>query len=342
MTQDNPRPEGSGKKFSASFITGAIALVFLVTGYQTALFVHRAATARIIANRDAPDTVYVVDRALAREILEEMYGESGSSGTGVYSGGSSIRGTSGSFGSFHEGSSTSSTSGSGTSSATGSVVVRRNSQHSPQAQKVREQNAPRSFECFPFDPNTVSVEDLQRLGFTLKQAQSIDNYRSKGGRFRRKSDFAKSYVVADSVYERLEPYINIPLLDINAADSAAFDALPGIGPYFAAKMVSYRAELGGYSFKEQLMDIRGFDEDKFAGLEDLIRVGSHPAFPLWTAPEDSLKLHPYISSYAAHGIVLYRKSNPHSAWTVEGLARAGILPSDLASKLSRCLIVPAE
>ena len=320
MTQDNPRPEGSGKKFSASFITGAIALVFLVTGYQTALFVHRAATARIIANRDAPDTVYVVDRALAREILEEMYGGPGPAGSGR------------------------SMSGTGASSVapSGDVAVRRNAQHSPQAQKVREQNAPRSFECFPFDPNTVSVEDLQRLGFTLKQAQSIDNYRSKGGRFRRKSDFAKSYVVADSVYERLEPYINIPLLDINAADSAAFDALPGIGPYFAAKMVSYRAELGGYSFKEQLMDIRGFDEEKFVGLEDLVRVGSHPAFPLWTALEDSLKLHPYISSYAAHGIVLYRKSNPRSAWTVEGLARAGILPSDLASKLSRCLIAPAE
>lgn len=328
MTQDSwsHRPEGSEKKLSASFITGAIALVFLVTGYQTALFVHRAATARIVAGRDAPDTVYVIDRALARELLVEMYG---------------VEGDRVSF-SEDQSSSVGSDSSYRRYTASGDVAVRHNAQHSPSAQKVREQNAQRSYECFPFDPNTVSVEDLQRLGFTLKQAQSIDNYRTKGGRFRRKSDFAKSYVVADSVYERLEPYINIPLIDINAADSAVFDALPGIGPYFAAKMVSYRAELGGYSFKEQLMDIRNFDEDKFAGLEDLIRVGPHPAYPLWTALEDSLKLHPYIGSYAAHGIVLYRGSNPRSAWTVDRLCAAGILQPDLAAKLSRCDIAPVE
>ena len=84
----------------------------------------------------------------------------------------------------------------------------------------------RNVESFPFDPNTVSVEDLCRLGFSLKQAPSIDNYRRKGGRFRRKSDFAKSYVVSDSIYRRLEPYVDIPLVDLNEADSAAFDALP--------------------------------------------------------------------------------------------------------------------
>ena len=54
---------------SASFTTGAIALVFLILGYQVALFVHKAAVTRMAANRDHPDTVYVIDRALAEEIL---------------------------------------------------------------------------------------------------------------------------------------------------------------------------------------------------------------------------------------------------------------------------------
>ncbi|MBR4741147.1 MAG: hypothetical protein IK074_08300, partial [Bacteroidales bacterium] len=44
---------------SASFITGSIALVFLIIGYQVALFVHKAAVTRLVANRDQPDTVYV-------------------------------------------------------------------------------------------------------------------------------------------------------------------------------------------------------------------------------------------------------------------------------------------
>ena len=103
--------------------------------------------------------------------------------------------------------------------------------------KVPAQPQQRKVENFPFDPNTVSQQDLQRLGFSEKQAASIVNYRAKGGRFHRPSDFAKSFVVADSVFRRLEPYISIPQIDINAADSAAFDNLPGIGPYYAAKMV---------------------------------------------------------------------------------------------------------
>ena len=61
-----------GKRQSSpksSFTVGAIALVFLVIGYQVALVVHTAAVSRVVADRDRPDTVYVVDRALAEQVL---------------------------------------------------------------------------------------------------------------------------------------------------------------------------------------------------------------------------------------------------------------------------------
>lgn len=133
----------------------------------------------------------------------------------------------------------------------------------------------RKVENFPFDPNTVSQQDLQRLGFSEKQAASIVNYRAKGGRFHRPSDFAKSFVVADSVFKRLEPYISIPQIDINAADSAAFDNLPGIGPYYAAKMVEYRENIQGYTYPEQLLDIWNFGQERLDGLLDLIVIGEY-------------------------------------------------------------------
>ena len=46
------------KKTTNSFVFGAIALVFTVLGYQTALLVNYAATTRIIADRDCPDNVF--------------------------------------------------------------------------------------------------------------------------------------------------------------------------------------------------------------------------------------------------------------------------------------------
>ncbi|MBR5076774.1 MAG: helix-hairpin-helix domain-containing protein [Bacteroidales bacterium] len=274
------------KNSSASFKVGAIALAFLIIGYQAALVVSRASRLRIEANRDRPDTVYIVSGELPIAHSE---------------------------------------------------TLRRNAPHSEYVQAYRRQT--RRVESFRFNPNTVSVEDLIRLGFSEKQAQAIDNYRQKGGRFRRKSDFAKSFVVADSVYRRLEPYINIPRLDLNAADSAALDALPGIGPYYAARIVSYRAELGGYSYPEQLMDIYRFDREKYDGLKDLVFC-SHPTpFGLWSLPADSLRWHPYIRSWqAARSIVLFRDNTPREDWTVEALGAAGILPEEDARRLARCVI----
>ena len=56
---------GKEKKtgLSESFVIGVIALVFLIIGYQTAMFVHHAAVMKITAERDEPDTVYVFKTA---------------------------------------------------------------------------------------------------------------------------------------------------------------------------------------------------------------------------------------------------------------------------------------
>lgn len=276
---------------SESFIVGVIAIVFLIVGYQTALFVHQAAAMKIAANRDEPDTVFVY---MPRE----------------------------------EGSQEADT-------------VRRNAVHSPRVEAVRRSMPRKNVETFRFDPNTVSVEDLCRLGFSPKQAQAIDNYRKKGGCFRRKGDFAKSYVVSDSVFRRLEPYIDIPLVDLNLADSAAFDALPGIGGWFASKIIAHRQALGGYSYKEQLMDISRFDRAKYDALSDLVTVSPEHVrpYPLWSLPADSLRLHPYIGNYeTARAIVLYRETTPKDQCTVESLFNTGILSEDDAKKLAKCLI----
>jgi DNA uptake protein ComE-like DNA-binding protein len=220
-------------------------------------------------------------------------------------------------------------------------VDRKESNHSPKAKEVRRTYAKRMVESFRFNPNLVSKEELERLGFSEKQAQSIINYREKGGRFHRKEDFAKSFVVSDSIYQRLESFIEIPLLDLNLADSAAFDALPGIGPYFATKMVAYRNELGGYSSKEQLLNIWKFDEEKLQKISDLVFVDSKfsGAYPLWTLPADSLRLHPHIRSWTtARNIVLYRQSTPKSKWTLTALHENGVLSTEQFIALSRCEI----
>lgn len=303
MRKDDEKKKG----ITESFVMGVIALVFLLTGYQTALFVHRAAVTRIAASRDSPDTVYIYKEGAVAAAVE--------------------------------------VTGSAAPVRIAERVVHKSSEHPPRVEAVRRSLPFKEAESFSFDPNTASVEDFCRLGFTVKQAESIDNYRKKGGRFRRKSDFAKSYVVSDSIFRRLEPYIDIPLLDLNLADSAAFDALPGIGGWFAARMLEHRDALGGYSYIEQLMDIKNFDKEKFDALSDLVTVerGRVRPYPLWSYPADSLRLHPYIKDYqTARAIVLFRENARPSELTVEALAASGVLSADDASRLSRCVIASPE
>ena len=310
-------PQKNQKKndgpLTASFITGAIALVFLIIGYQVALFVHKVSVTRLVANRDQPDTVYVYLPAESSERIPSedtpfVANKRDDTPRGVFPG----------------------------------RTVRKNAQHSPEAVKVREKAAPRPVESFRFNPNTVSLEDLQRLGFSEKQAQSIDNYRQKGGRFRRAEDFAKSYVVADTVFDRLAPFIDIPKLDINRADSTALLDLPGIGPFFAGKVVQYRKQLGGYSSVEQLLEIWHFDQDKLDGIRDLITCSAPQPYPIWTLSEDALARHPHISRAEAHSIVLYRDHHAPAECTLEGLHKAGILSEDHYQGLSRCLLEVAN
>ena len=283
------------EKMNSAFKTGAVALAFLIIGYQVALFVHQASVEAIVAQESAS--------APAAEAAAPLPAPAA-----------------------------------GSPGASAASAPARAARSREVREEIVRKYTPRTVESFPFDPNTASPEDLQRLGFSEKQAASIINYREKGGRFHRASDFAKSFVVADSVFKRLEPYITIPLLDINAADSAAFDNLPGIGPYYAAKMVEYRDSLKGYSYPEQLLDIWNFGQERLDGLLDLIETGPSTPYPLWTLPEEELRKHPYIDAHSAHSIVLFRENSPAGQLSVENLIKAGILDPDKGGKLAGCRI----
>lgn len=331
--------KGEKKKpgLPASYVTGAVGLIFIILAYQAAVFINRAAVSAIMALRERPDTVYVVDSALAARLLGGGVDPPPAGGV-PKTDGASAPGTA---------AVASASPGEAASSRHGKVTVARQGRHEAVISSPAPSSARRSVrhaENFRFDPNTAPAEDLMRLGFSEKQAAAIVNYRNKGGRFRRKSDFAKSFVVSDSVFRRLEAWIDIPLTDLNAADSAAFDDLPGIGGAFASRMAAYRTRLGGYSFKEQLLEIYGFDRERFDALADLVEVRPEtaPAYPLWLLPEEKLAEHPYIGRRAARGIVLYRENNPPEKWTVDALEAAGVLDSGPAGKLRRCFILDSR
>ena len=195
----------------------------------------------------------------------------------------------------------------------------------------------RTYESFAFDPNTVSVADLQRLGLSERQAESIENYRSKGGRFRSKEDFRKMYVVSDTLFARLEAYIDIPKLELNRADSAALVALRGIGPYYARKILDYRERLGGFVDAAQLLEIDGLDADRLAGFSEDVTVDAKKIrkIDLWHASDTVLARHPYIGAKGARSVLRYRQLYDSARWTLPDLAKERALPPENIEKLKK-------
>lgn len=200
------------------------------------------------------------------------------------------------------------------------------------------QGEPKQLELFPFDPNTADSTQLLRLGLQPWQVRNIYKYRAAGGIYREPSDFARLYGLTLKQYRQLEPYIRIsedyqpaarfiskdvtmeerdtmryPVklqpqerIVLNTADTAQLRKVPGIGHYFARKIVEYRERLGGYVCVQQLLEIENFPDTavNYFIIPDDTQLRK---LNLNRLSLNELKRHPYISFYQARAIVDYRR-----------------------------------
>lgn len=181
-----------------------------------------------------------------------------------------------------------------------------------------------NIELFPFNPNDLPPEKWEKLGLRPWQIKVIKNFESKGGVFYSKNDFKKMYCISESEYETLEPYIVIPekskpikpdkpnyekpkiqLVELNSADSATLTSLPGIGGVFATRIIKYKNLLGGFANKEQLLEIYGFNNERFEKIKDFVYVNpeSINKIDINKISVNELKKHPYLDYYSAKSII---------------------------------------
>ena len=62
------------------------------------------------------------------------------------------------------------------------------------------------------------------------------------------------------------------LIDLNSGTAQDFDALPGIGPVLAERIVSWRTEHGRFASVDQLREVSGVGEAKFQSIRSKVRV----------------------------------------------------------------------
>ena len=92
---------------------------------------------------------------------------------------------------------------------------------------------------------------------------------------------------------------------LNVADTTMLKKVPGIGSYYARRIVGYRDRLGGFAHVEQLLEIEGFPEEALAFFD----IGNGPTrhLNLNKLSLSQLRSHPYINFYQAKAIVDRRR-----------------------------------
>ena len=65
---------------------------------------------------------------------------------------------------------------------------------------------------------------------------------------------------------------DFPQVDLNTATAEELDTLPGIGESLARRIIAYREANGPFGSIEEIMEVSGIGEAKFAELEDRVTV----------------------------------------------------------------------
>ncbi|WP_433326228.1 helix-hairpin-helix domain-containing protein [Spirillospora sp. CA-294931] len=61
-------------------------------------------------------------------------------------------------------------------------------------------------------------------------------------------------------------------IDLNTATVAQLDALPGVGPVLAQRIIDYRTQHGTFRSVDQLQEVSGIGARRFADLKSQVRV----------------------------------------------------------------------
>jgi len=197
------------------------------------------------------------------------------------------------------------------------------------------------------DPNQVKVSMLLQMGIPKVLALHWVRYLEKGGHFKKREDLLKLYGMTPEKFEALKEHLvfsapqdstpqhSVPfvkpveaaaplrrdtlrsrpvqrrkmeVVEVNKADSAQLEALPGIGPTLASRIIKYRRLLGGYHDVPQIRKVYGMSEELWQRSSPHLTVDSAGISKIGInfLSLNELAHHPYIGFKYAKKIIKMR------------------------------------
>ena len=181
---------------------------------------------------------------------------------------------------------------------------------------------------FRLNPNTASISDWEKFGFSKKQSKIIYNYIKKSGGIKTKTQLKNIFVISNSKYNEIKKFIIIDknnintqnieknnntanIIEINSASKENLMLIKGIGDKLSDRIIKYRNLLGGFYKKDQLKEVYGITPENFEKIKDFISIDAKnlKQININFSNEKDLSSHPYISYKEAKAIVKYRTKN---------------------------------
>jgi competence ComEA-like helix-hairpin-helix protein len=175
-----------------------------------------------------------------------------------------------------------------------------------------------------FNPNEYSAEDWMNLGLSEKQVAVLLKFTKNG--IRSNEDLKRIFVISDELYALIKDSTYYPerpkteftpkvveekkvqKLEINTASVEDLENLKGIGPFFAKQIIKYRDRLGGFAYKEQILEVWKMTIETYDKLIPQIEIDKSKIRKLKineVTPEE-LKNHPYLNWSQVNSIVKMR------------------------------------
>ena len=177
-----------------------------------------------------------------------------------------------------------------------------------------------------FDPNQYQKNDWIKLGLSEKQVAVVLKFTEKG--LYSNDDLEKIIVIPYTLFNIIKDSTYYPIaptkkqeftekkllvtheieLNINTASEKDLLGIKGLGPYFAKAILKYKAELGGFVRKSQLMEIFKMSNESYDKIAPYLTINPSDVrtININEATVEELNAHPYLNWGQANSIVKMR------------------------------------
>ena len=146
----------------------------------------------------------------------------------------------------------------------------------------------KKFKIYPFNPNYISDYKGYQLGMNVDEIDRLLAHREQRLYVNSAKEFQTITKISDSLLQKISPFFKFPewvqkknnnknnqqryipnsrinvseitTVDINKATLKDFTAIEGVDEYISERIIKYRSKLQGFSFKEQLFEVWGLNE----------------------------------------------------------------------------------